>query len=169
MVKCVFCNIDVQSQSKHIKESHVELISEIQEKPKTIQTTLSAVRAVEEDIWGRQKRQLERSNEVLLLQLQQQHLIKALQGTPSQIQQVDNSTKTSIKEALELIKEIQNIQIQPQADDRDYMTEGAFDLIKAFAMQKINQTNSFPPPPAQKDDIIDVDIPPAPTEKTEDE
>lgn len=159
---CPICNVDYQNLSLHLKAKHPEA-------GVSVGNTLSAVRSVDEDVWTKQKRQLERMNEVLLLQLQQQQLIKAMQSgnmpfTPAQ----SNETRTTLKEAIDLIKEIQGM--NPQAaeyEESDPLMSGAMELFKAAAMQKMN----IPPPPQ----IIEVkkpweeeEIPPAPIEEKKD-
>jgi len=131
--------------------------------------TLSAVRAVEEDVWSKQKRQLERMNEVLLLQLQQQQLIKALQsGNSPNTPATTSGNMGTLKEALGLIKEIQGMSPEiSEVEEADPLMSGAMEIIKAAAMSKIN----IPPPPVieVKKPWEDEEIPPPPKEEEEKE
>ena len=153
---CGICGEEVACLDSHMLLEHTEGIERVEEKQPIIRRSA-------ENVFDRQKKLLEKQNEMLMLQIQQQSLLKALQTghLPGQEQQ-----QGGIKEALDLIKSIreQFPAGEPQEDPQDMLMMEAMDIIKAKVLQSQIPT---PPPPATPptpwEDLEEETIPPPPT------
>lgn len=159
LIECPYCGDEVSAISAHVYEKHPEMLEEhktIMKSGETITPRQIKPEAIERTMTERIKR-IEAQNELLMLQVQQNSLIRALNGSPEQTPQQNKNDVSAISEALKLISQIKdNFRVEEPAEDpQDAMMFEAMDLIKQYAQSKM--MSQIPPPsPAPPTPPLDI-------------
>lgn len=152
MQECPVCGKEYKNLGVHIKEQHPEYLEEEETKKEEV-TAEKAFFSKQDRIMKR----LESQNEVLMTQLQQNSLITALATGKNPNQQQE---KTSIKEALELIKQIQGIEAPAvEEKEEDSLMKEGLNILKEVIKMKAAQTSSPDVETPPLDPLLDDETP----------
>jgi hypothetical protein len=156
-MKCPICNEDFKNLSNHLRQAHPEEVGYEQNTYETYTPPPKAKERIDET-FNNIKKKLNEQNEILLLTIQQQALVKAL--STGQMPGTEQPKSTSVSEALELIRTIRGEFPEEQQEDdfNSQLLSGAVEIFKA----KMMTTTPPPPPLANPTPSPNEEVPEAP-------
>jgi hypothetical protein len=167
--ECPFCYKNYKDVKKHIKNTHSTDKIVDTTTPEGVLSPLQAqikpvIKESVANVFSRQRDNLQKQNEVILLQIQQNALLKSLQtGTlPGE----NSSSNSPIKQTLDLIKSVrENFPATDEKDDpNDILLMEGMDVLKQYLASRNIVTPSPPDPPAPPWEQIEDEIPSPPLE-----